>query len=111
MMSNLMQINPEEAQKKLSIIRRYHTEILFIILFCAIGFLFQVRENDRNHYESKTEKTTVKLDSINENFRQYINVDRKEMLRQNFEVSQTLIEIKNVLIKTQDIILSKEKTK
>jgi hypothetical protein len=90
----LQSIDSTEAGKKLNLIRRYHTEILMLVFAGSIGFLYNARERDN-------EINTKKIESLNEQIRQYIDVDRKTAIKQNFETNQTLIEIKNILLLSQ----------
>lgn len=90
----LISIDAEQAGKKLQVIRRYHSELLLIVFAAAIGFLYNAREQDRKSNDDRLQKLNTEL-------QQYINVDRKTMIQQSFETTQILKEIKTVLIETQ----------
>lgn len=104
----MIDINPTKAEKQLSVVKRYYPEILFILLIASIGYLYNARDKDHTIYESTRVELSNKIEAMNVEFRQYINVDRKEALRQNYEVSGILTDIKGVLLENQVYLKSKK---
>ena len=91
-MTTVLDINPKEAEKKLSTFRRYTTEILLVCALGAIGYLFQtmkeLQKDFRDYLIKDGSNVSVQLDKSTS-----VLLDIKEILKDN----QTLFKENNYL--------------
>lgn len=85
-MSNLLNVDPKEAEKKLSAFRKYSTEILLLCALSAIWFLFAGQKE------------------LEKDLRKYLIEDRLNTSTQLNESTEVLRDIKDILEDNQVIL-------
>lgn len=84
-MAPILEINADEAGKKLNLVRRYHSEILLIVFCGCIFYLFKM------------------VIELKDDFNKYLQKDNIENTQKIVENTNVLKDIKMILLQNQDI--------